>query len=106
MWYVYASPLSADDVADHFGVPPGVSVLVSQQSACRFGQRPSVLVLSSSEAGEPLSPDRNIQADPTVVYDGLWADHAADVTSSANVPGDTQSLFRLRLAQAENDGAL
>jgi len=53
MGYVYASPWSADDVAQFFGVGVGQSTVVSSQRACRYGQRPPVLVLSESVAGEP-----------------------------------------------------
>ena len=104
MWHVYASALSADDVAEFFGVPTGVSELVSPRRACRFGQRPSVLVLSSIEAGDPISIDPNLESAPIVVYHGLWADQASDVTASSEVPAETRSLFRLRLAQREVDG--
>lgn len=104
MWYVYASPLPAPEVAKFFGVTAQQSMLVSQQRACRFAQRPSVLVLPISEAGEPATIGSQPDGEPVDSYDGLWADHAAEVTMSADVPAGTQSLFRLRLAQREVEG--
>jgi hypothetical protein len=59
MWYVYTSPLPAPEVAEFFGVSAQQSMRVSQQRACRFAQRPSVLVLSMSVAGEPTTVRRN-----------------------------------------------
>lgn len=54
MWYVYASPLPAGQVAEFFGVTAQQSILVSQQRAFRFAQRPSVLVLPvSGRAHQP-----------------------------------------------------
>jgi hypothetical protein len=104
MWYVYASPLPAHEVAEFFGVTAQQSMLVSQQRACRFEQRPSALVLPMSVAGEPTTIGSQSDDEPVDSYDGLWADHAAEVTMSAGLPAGTQSLFRLRLAQAEVEG--
>jgi hypothetical protein len=104
MWYVYASPLPAPEVAEFFGVTAQRSMLVSQQRTCRFSQRPSVLVLPVSVAGE--APTRGAQSGDSPVDgdDGLWADPAAEVTMNAGVPAGTQSLYRLRLAQPEVEG--
>jgi hypothetical protein len=104
MWYVYASPLPAHDVAEFFGVTAQQSMLVSQQRVCRFAQRPSVLVLPVSVAGEPITIGTQSDDEPVDTYHGLWADHAAEVTMSAGLPDGTQSLFRLRLAQPEVEG--
>ncbi len=104
MWYVYASPLPAHEVAEFFGVTAQQSTLVSPQQACRFAQRPSVLVLPVSVAGEPTTIGAQSDDEAVDSYDGLWADHAADVTMSAGLPAGTQSLFRLRLAQPEVEG--
>ena len=104
MWHVYASPLPAPEVAEFFGVTAQQSMLVSQQRACRFAQRPSVLVLPMSVAGEPTTIGSQPDDKPVDSYDGLWADHAAEVTMSAGLPAGTQSLFRLRLAQPEVEG--
>jgi hypothetical protein len=104
MWYVYASPLPAHEVAEFFGVTAQQSMLVSQQRACRFAQRPSVLVLPMSVAGTPSTIGSQPDDEPVGSYHGLWADHAAEVTMSVDLPARTQSLFRLRLAQAEVDG--
>ena len=104
MWYVYASPLPAQEVAEFFGATAQQSMLVSQQRACRFAQRPSVLVLPMSVAGEPTTIGSQPDDESVDRYDGLWADHAAEVTMSADLPARTQSLFRLPLAQAEAEG--
>jgi hypothetical protein len=101
MWYVYASPLPAHEVAEFFGVTAKQSMLVSQQRACRFAQRPSVLVVPVSVAGTPTTVGTQPDDEPVGSYDGLWADHAAEVTMIADLPARTQSLFRLRLAQPE-----
>lgn len=104
MWHVYASPLPAHEVAEFFDVTAQQSTLVSQQRACRYSQRPSVLVLPMSVAGEPPTIGSQPDDEPVDSYDGLWADHAAEVTMSAGLPAGTQSLFRLRLAQPEVEG--
>jgi hypothetical protein len=104
MWYVYASPLPAHEVAEFFGVTAQQSTLVSQQRECRFAQRPSVLVLPMSAAGEPTTIGSQPDDEPVDSYDGLWANHAAEVTMSVSLPAGTQSLFRLRLAQPEAEG--
>jgi hypothetical protein len=106
MWYVYASPLTADVASEFFGVTTGVSTPVSPERACHLGQRPSAMVLSSSVAGEPIAIDPGVdrEAVPDVSYDGLWADQAADVVTSADTPVGTRSFFRLRLAQREVAG--
>jgi hypothetical protein len=104
MWYVYASPLPAHEVAEFFGVTAQQSMLVSQQRACRFAERPSVLVLPMSLAGKPTTVGSPPDDEPIGSYDGLWADHVAEVTMSAELPNRTQSLFRLRLAQTEVEG--
>jgi len=104
MWFVHASPLPADEVAEFFGVAAQQSAVVSQERACKFEQRPSVLVLPSSVAGVPTTPGSRSDNEPVGSYDGLWADQAAEVTLSLELPDGTQSLFRLRLAQAEAGG--
>jgi hypothetical protein len=104
MWNVYASPLPAAEVAEFFGVTAQQSMLVSQQQACRYSQRPSVLVLPMSVAGESSTIESQPDDEPIDSYDGLWADHAAEVTMSARLPAGTQSVFRLRLAQPEVEG--
>jgi hypothetical protein len=106
MWYVYASPLAADDASEFFGVSTGLSTRVSPARACQFGQRPSALVLSVSAAGEPIPIDPVIDRETAAVvsYDGLWADQAAEVLTSADPPTGTRSFFRLRLAQREVAG--
>ena len=104
MWYVYASPLSADEVAEFFGVDVERSMLVSPERACRFEQRPSALVQSESVVGEPATVGSGRDDDPTSSHDGLWADQVAEVTMSAELPAETRSLFRLRLAQPEAAG--
>lgn len=106
MWYVYASPLPADDVADFFGVEAERSMLVAPERSCRSRQRPSVLVQPESVAGEPTAGTTQGPSDPLPTYHGLWADHAAEVTMSEPVPAETHSFFRLRLAQREVDGLL
>ena len=104
MWFVYASPLPAHEVAEFFGVAAQQSAPVARQRACQFGQRPSVLVLPASVAGDPRTAGSQSDIEPVDTYDGLWADAAAEVTLSVGVPAGTQSLFRLRLAQAEVEG--
>ncbi len=104
MWFVYASPLPAREVADFFGVAAQQSAPVGQQRACQFGQRPSVLVLPASVAGEASAAGSQSDIEPADTCDGLWADSAAEVTLSVGVPAGTRSLFRLRLAQAEVAG--
>jgi hypothetical protein len=104
MWYVYASPLPAPEVAEFFGVTAQQSMLVSQERACRFAQRPSVLVLPTSVAGDPPTIGSQPDGEPVDSYDGPWADHAAEVTMSAKLRTGTQSLVRLRLAQPEVEG--
>ncbi len=106
MWYVYASPLEAADTSEFFGLTTGIPAPVSLKQACKFGQRPSALVLSSSTAGEPVAidPDIDREAASAVRYDGLWADQAADVVNGADPPVGTRSFFRLRLAQREVAG--
>lgn len=106
MWFVYASPLSAQEVAEFFGVAAQQSALVAPERACKFGQRPSALVLPASVAGRPTPPGSPPDNESVVSDDDLWADHAADVMSSREVPAGTQSLFRLRLAQSETKGVL
>mgnify|MGYP001827772618 CR=1 FL=1 len=104
MWYVYASPLPVDEVAEFFGVHVERSMLVSPRRACRFEQRPSVLVLPAAVAGEPATGAVSSGGDLVPTYDGLWADQVADVTLEAEVPVGTESLFRLRIAQRETEG--
>jgi hypothetical protein len=104
MWYVYASPLPAHQVAEFFGVTAEQSMLVSQRRACQFAQRPSVLVLPMSAAGIPSTVGSQPHDEPADSYHGLWADDAAEVTMSADLPARTQSVFRLRLAQPEVEG--
>jgi len=104
MWYVYASPLSADEVAEFFGVDVERSMLVSPERACRFEQRPSALVQAASLAGEPATAGSGRDGDPVSPHDGLWADEVAEVTMRAELPADTRSLFRIRLAQPQVEG--
>jgi hypothetical protein len=101
MWYVYASQWPADEVADFFDVDVERSMLVSPERACRFGQRPSALVQSESIAREPATAGSGRDGDPVPSYDGLWADQVAEVTMSAELPAETRSLFRLRVAQPQ-----
>ena len=107
MSYIYASPLPADDVAAFFGVAgPGVWTDVAPERACRFGNRPSVLVLSrwTAEQGTSLDPSTETAGLPSDPNDEFWAGDGAQVTDVADPPMGTRSFVRLRLAQRDRDG--
>lgn len=105
--YIFASPLPAEDVTAFYGVAgPGVWTDVPPERACRFGNRPSVLVLSRWTADQGTGLDSafettDLPADPD---DEFWAGEGAEVTDVATPPWDTRSFLRLRLAQTERDG--
>jgi hypothetical protein len=107
MSYVYASPLAGDEVAAFYGLNrPGIVMDVSPDHACKFGNRPSVVVLSrwTPEHLTPLSPATETEGLPADPGDRFWADAGAVVTDIADVPPSTRSFLRLRLAQREVDG--
>ena len=107
MSYIFASPLPAEDVAAFYGVAePGVWTDVPPERACRFGNRPSVLVLSRWTADQGTSIDAAIETSdlPADPDDGFWAGDGAEVTDLAAPPIDARSFVRLRLAQRDRDG--
>jgi len=92
MSYVYASPLHADELASYFGVSaPGLWTMIGPGQACKFGNRPSVLVQERSS---------------TNPADEFWGGSDAVVTDLAEVPADTRSLVRLRLGQRYVEGLI
>ena len=104
---VYASPLDADEVAAFYGLGgPGIWSSVSPERACKFGNRPSVLVLSLwiPERTTPLDPVTETEGVPTDPRDEFWAGSGAEVTDIVDVPAGTRSFLRLRMAQREVDG--
>jgi hypothetical protein len=107
MSYIYASPLPAEDVAAFYGVAePGMWTDVAPERACRFGNRPSVLVLPRAAADQGTGPGSAMEAAdlPADPNDEFWAGEGAEVTDAAPPPSDTRSFVRLRLAQREREG--
>lgn len=94
--FVYASPLSADELAGFYDATPGAVGHAPASRACRFGNRPQVLVLPVDVVGPGTAPSGN----------GFWGDDTARVPDADEVPDGTQSFVRLRLAQREVDGLL
>jgi len=87
--YVHASPLPASDVVAFYGVESiGVVTPVSADRACRFGNRPLLLVDSSVSE----------------LDDQMWGGDDSSITKIAEPPSETLSLFGLRLAQEEVEG--
>lgn len=105
---VFASPLSASDVAAFYGIEEGVGTqhVVSSDKSCRFGNRPSLLVLSqwTAQQGTVMDPEIETTAAQADSGDDFWGGKAAAVTAFAEPPDQTQSFFRLRLAQQEVEG--
>lgn len=83
--YVYASPLSADEVVDFYGLgSPGRVSQVTAQRSCRFGNRPRAVSQST--------------------LDGFWSGEGAEIVDLADPPANSRSFFMLRLAQEEREG--
>ncbi len=107
MSYVYASPLDADELAAVYGVPrPGIHAPASPEWGRKFQNRPSTLILSLWSPGHTALLDNTTEtaglpADPG---DEFWAGDGADITDVAEVPDDTRSFLRLRLAQRYVEG--
>jgi hypothetical protein len=106
MSYIWASPLTADEVADFYGAPgPGVWTDVSEDRACRFGQQPRVLVLDRWAEGsgpyDGLTQTAGPEDDVTAEF---WGDQDAEITDIAAVPATTRSFLLLRLGQREAEG--
>jgi hypothetical protein len=107
MSYVYASPLAGDEVAAFYGLTgPGVGMFVPPDRACKFGNRPEVLVLSRWTPAHPtaLNPATETAGLPADPSDRFWSGPDAEVTDIADVPPNTGSFLRLRLAQDETHG--
>ena len=106
MTYVHASPLQAPDVAAFYGVQNlGEPTLISADQACRFGNRPSLLVVSLSSQQDGVE-DPGIEAKSSVseLSDEFWGGDDTSVTEITEPPSQTLSLFGLRLAQPEVEG--
>ena len=106
MSYIWASPLAAEEVAEFYGAPgPGFWTEVSDQRACRFGQRPQVLVLDRWIEGDPALDESSQTAGPADAAAGeFWGDQLAQITNTAAVPDNTRSFLLLRLGQLETEG--
>jgi hypothetical protein len=106
MSYIWASPLSAEEVADFYGAPgPGVWTDVSDRRACRFGQRPLALVLERwIEGGDPMDESTQTIGPSDTVAAEFWAGEGAEITEIATVPDNARSFMLLRLGQREVDG--
>lgn len=106
MTYVHASPLPASDVAAFYRVEDiGVPALISADRACRFGNRPSLLVVSLSSQQDGVE-EGGIEATTSVpeLSDAFWGGDDTTVTEITEPPSQTLSLFGLRLAQREVEG--
>ncbi|NNC79384.1 MAG: hypothetical protein HKN94_04440 [Acidimicrobiales bacterium] len=96
--FVYASPSPAPSVTQFYGLPAeGLERRVSADRACMFDQRPSAVVVHSSTADDVLD------VLSATLTDGS-AEARENVVDVADVPANTQSFFRLRLAQLEEEG--
>lgn len=84
---VYASPERPDRIAAVLDVDVGYDLTMPTDHACRFGVRPAIWIVAVGEA-------------PPEFWDG---EHAA-VVSDAPMPADARTLFRLRVAQAVEEG--
>jgi hypothetical protein len=106
MSYIWASPLTADDVAAFYGAPrPGVWTEVSEQRACRFGQRPVVLVLERwTDGAGPIDVSRQTAGPADTAAAEFWGPVSAEITDLAPVPETARSFVLLRLGQREVDG--
>ena len=106
MSYIWASPLSAEEVAGFYGAPgPGVWTDVSDRRACRFGQRPLVLVLERWIEGDgPMDESTQTVGSSDTAAGEFWAGEGAEITDIATVPGNARSFMLLRLGQREVDG--
>lgn len=107
MSHIYASSLPAQDVASFYHLADaGIWADAPPERACRFGNRPSILVLSlwTSDQGTGLDPATETVGVPSDLDDEFWAGEGADVTDIADPPKDTRSFLRLRLGQRERQG--
>ena len=106
MTYVHASPLPASDVAAFYGAEDiGVPTLVSNDRACRFGNRPSLLVVGlSSQPDGVVDPEIETETSVPELSDEFWGGDDTSVTEVSEPPSQTLSLFGLRLAQEEVEG--
>ena len=86
MSFVYASPAEPEEVAAALGVDPGVEQRLVRP--CRFGQRPTALV-------EPIGASTDPAQEPDL-----------EVRERFDVPADSRSVVRLRLAQQEEEGVV
>lgn len=91
--HVYAVPADADEVISFYDLlQPRDQRLISKERACRFSQRPLALVESLSGIGV------------TSPVDAITETGSTDVVDITELPPDTRTLFRLRLAQQEVEG--
>ncbi len=84
---VYAADAAPDQIGAALGVDVGYELTMPAEHACRFGNRPGVWVTALDDA-----PDE------------FWGGDGAENVIERPVPADARALFRLRLAQAVEDG--
>jgi hypothetical protein len=107
MSYVFASPWAADELAAFYGVDgPGIETLVPSTLACRFTQRPAILVLELWEPsrGDPLDQSTQTAAPTAATRDTFWGGDGSTRIATLDTPPGTRSFLRLRLAQREVKG--
>lgn len=97
MSYVYASPLQAQDVAAFYQVTDaGVWTDAPPERACRFGNRPSVLVLSlwTTDHGTALNSATETGGLPSDLDDEFWAGKGAAGRDRCRRPTRGHPLLR------------
>lgn len=107
MSYVWASPQTADEAAAYVGVDgPGIWATASATRSCKFGQRPSALVLEFWSPGEvePMDVARQTAGLPASVDDEFWAGAGSEITDVVVAPAGTSSFVRLRVGQRVFEG--
>ena len=108
MTYIWASPLPAQDVAAFYEAPgPGVWTRVSEERACRFSQRPTLLLLERwTEGSGPIEAATQTAGPDDPMSAEFWAGPTTEViTDIAEIPETTESFFLLEVGQREVDGS-
>ncbi len=105
--YIWASPSPAANVAEFFELDElGVQRRVTSEQACKFSQRPWVLVLGfhRAELNGELDPATQTAGVPMSPDDPFWGGVDAEVITLTDPPSDTQSFFRLTHSQRLTEG--
>lgn len=94
MAHVFASPQTVDGLAEALELDVGYEQTLP--TPCDLDQRPGAWVMPIEPVMDPDDPS----------FTSFWGAGDSTIEMSAEVPADTRSLVRLRLAQRVEDGLL